>query len=187
MADVIVVNKLDTASEQEAQRAIATVTALNPAARVIRATSPISVDAPEAIRGKRVLVIEDGPTVTHGGMSFGAGWVAAKRFGAAEIVDPRPYAVGSIRETFARFPTTGMVLPAMGYGHDQVRELAETINRSPADVVIVGTPIDLGRLVAFDKPSVRVRYELEEMGTPRLEDVLRERLALRRTPELATR
>jgi predicted GTPase len=185
MADVIVVNKLDTASEQEAQRAIATVTALNPAARVIRATSPISVDAPDRILGKRVLVIEDGPTVTHGGMSFGAGWVAAKRFGAAEIVDPRPYAVGSIRETFARFPTTGMVLPAMGYGHDQVRELAETINRSPADVVIVGTPIDLGRLVAFDKPSVRVRYELEEMGTPRLEDVLRERLALWRTGELA--
>jgi predicted GTPase len=185
MADVIVVNKLDTASEQEAQRAIAAVNALNPAARVIRATSPIAVDAPDAIRGKRVLVIEDGPTVTHGGMSFGAGWVAAKRFGAAEILDPRPYAVGSIRETFARFPTTGMVLPAMGYGHDQVRELAETINRSPADVVIVGTPIDLGRLVAFDKPSVRVRYELEEMGTPRLEDVLRETLALGRPRELA--
>jgi predicted GTPase len=186
MADVIVVNKLDTASEQEEQRVMAAVRALNPAARVIRATSPITVDAPDAIRGKRVLVIEDGPTLTHGGMSFGAGWVAAKRFGAAEILDPRPFAVGSIRETFARYPTTGMVLPAMGYGSEQVRELVQTINASPADVVVVGTPIDLRRLVAFDKPAVRVRYELEEMGTPRLEDVLRERLALGR-PEVAGR
>jgi predicted GTPase len=176
MAHVIVVNKLDTASDQEVQRALSAVHALNPGAVVVRAASPITADDPGAIRGKRVLVIEDGPTVTHGGMSFGAGWVAAKRFGAAEIVDPRPYAVGSIRETFARYPTTGMVLPAMGYGEDQVRELAETINRSPADVVIVGTPIDLRRLVRFDKPAVRIGYELEEIGSPRLEDVLRERL-----------
>jgi predicted GTPase len=176
LADVVVVNKLDTASEREGQRALAAVQALNPGARVIRAASPITVDAPEAIRGRRALVVEDGPTVTHGGMSFGAGWVAARRFEAAEIVDPRPYAVGSIRETFARYPTTGVVLPAMGYGPDQVRELAETINRSPAEVVIVGTPIDLRRLVALEKPVVRVRYELEEIGTPRLEDVLRERL-----------
>jgi predicted GTPase len=177
MADVVVVNKMDTASEQEAQRALAAVHALNPGARVIRAASPITADDPEAIRGKRVLVIEDGPTLTHGGMSFGAGWVAAKRFGAAEILDPRPYAVGSIRETFAKYPTTGMVLPAMGYDRDQIRELAETIDRSPADVVIIGTPIDLGRLVTFHKPAVRIRYELEEIGEPRLEDVLKEILA----------
>jgi predicted GTPase len=174
MAHVVVVNKMDTASEAEIQRTLAVVQQLNPGARVVRATSPIMADQPEAIRGKRVLVIEDGPTLTHGGMSFGAGWVAARRFGAAEIVDPRPYAVGSIRDTFARYPTTGTVLPAMGYGHEQVRELAETINRSPAEVVIVGTPIDLRRLVSVEKPVVRIRYELEEVGRPRLEDVLRD-------------
>ncbi|HET7040052.1 MAG TPA: cyclic 2,3-diphosphoglycerate synthase, partial [Gemmatimonadales bacterium] len=123
MAHVVVVNKMDTASEAEIQRTLAVVQQLNPGARVVRATSPIMADHPEAIRGKRVLVIEDGPTLTHGGMSFGAGWVAARRFGAGEIVDPRPYAVGSIRDTFARYPTTGTVLPAMGYGHEQVREL----------------------------------------------------------------
>jgi predicted GTPase len=176
MANVVVVNKLDTASDQEVQRALTLVHTLNPGAQVVRAASPISVDDPDAIRGRKVLVIEDGPTVTHGGMSFGAGWVAARRFGAAEIIDPRPYAVGSIRETFAKYPTTGMVLPAMGYGHEQVAELAETIKRSGAEVVIVGTPIDLGRLVTVSQPVVRVRYELEEIGTPRLEDLLRERL-----------
>jgi predicted GTPase len=174
MAHVIVVNKVDTASEAEVQRTLATVQQLNPGARVVRAASPITADRPDAIRGKRVLVVEDGPTLTHGGMSFGAGWVAARRFGAAEIIDPRPYAVGSIRETFARYPTTGMVLPAMGYSQEQVRELAQTINRSPAEVVIVGTPIDLSRLIAFEKPAVRIRYELEEIGRPGLEDVLRE-------------
>jgi predicted GTPase len=179
MADVVVVNKLDTASEQEVQRALAAVHTLNPGARVVRAASPISVDAPDLIRGRRALVIEDGPTVTHGGMSFGAGWVAARRFGAAEIIDPRPYAVGSIRETFVRYPTTGMVLPAMGYGHEQMNELAETIRRSGAEVVVVGTPIDLRRLVEFPAPAVRVRYELEEIGSPRLEEILRERLLRR--------
>jgi predicted GTPase len=145
---------------------------LNPGATVVEAASPIFVAGGAEIRHKRVLVVEDGPTVTHGGMPYGAGWVAAKRYGAAEIVDPRPYAVGSIRETYASYPGTGPVLPAMGYGEEQVRELAETIRRTPADLVVIGTPVDLAKLVPLDKPSVRVRYELEELGEPSLTDVL---------------
>jgi predicted GTPase len=172
MADVIVVNKVDTATPDDVRRTLETVQVLNPRARVIRAASPITVEGGDAIRGKKVLVVEDGPTLTHGGMSFGAGWVAAKRYGAAEIVDPRPYAVGSIAETFRKYPTTGAVLPAMGYGHEQVRELAETINRTPVDLVLVGTPIDLTRLIAMNKPALRVRYELAEQGEPTLEQVL---------------
>jgi predicted GTPase len=172
MADVIVVNKVDTATPDDVRRTIETVTQLNPRARLIRAASPISVEGGEAIRGKRVLVVEDGPTLTHGGMSFGAGWVAAKRYGAYEIVDPRPYAVGSIADTFRKYPTTGPVLPAMGYDHEQVRELAETINRTPADLVLVGTPIDLRRLIEMTTPALRVRYELAEQGEPNLESVL---------------
>ncbi|NPA92181.1 MAG: GTPase, partial [Chloroflexi bacterium] len=120
-------------------------------------------------------VVEDGPTLTHGGMAYGAGWVAAKRFGAAEIVDPRPYAVGSIRETYAKYPTTGAVLPAMGYGETQIRELEETINRADADMVIIGTPIDLRRILKINKPSQRVRYELQVIGAPTLEDILKEK------------
>jgi predicted GTPase len=119
-----------------------------------------------------VLVVVDGPTLTHGGMSFGAGWVAAKRYGAEQIVDPRPYAVGSIAATFRKYPTTGPVLPAMGYGHEQVRELADTINRTPVDLVLVGTPIDLTRLIEMNKPALRVRYELAEQGDLTLEQVL---------------
>jgi predicted GTPase len=177
MADVIIVNKVDTASAEEVDRTLATVTQLNPGARIIRAASPITVEGGEAIRGRKVLVVEDGPTLTHGGMSFGAGWVAARRFGAAEIIDPRPYAVGSIKRTFEKYPTTGTVLPAMGYGLEQMRELAATIERSPADLVIVGTPIDLRRLIEFAKPAVRVQYELEEIGEPTLETFLREVVA----------
>ncbi|MDH3496318.1 MAG: cyclic 2,3-diphosphoglycerate synthase [Gemmatimonadota bacterium] len=173
MADVIVVNKVDTASPDDVQQTLAVVAALNPRARVVQAASPISVQGGEAIRGKKVLVIEDGPTLTHGGMTFGAGWVAARQYGAAEIVDPRPYAVGSIRETFAKYPSTGRVLPAMGYGEEQVRELQETINRTPADLVIIGTPIDLRRLVTIRQPALRVRYELAEIGDAKLDDVLR--------------
>ena len=172
MADVIVVNKVDTATPDDVRRTVEIVHNLNPRARVIRAASPISVDGAEAIRGKQVLVVEDGPTLTHGGMSFGAGWVAAKQYGAGQIVDPRPYAVGSIAETFRKYPNTGAVLPAMGYGHDQVRELAETINRTPADLVLVGTPIDLRRLIEMNKPALRVRYELVEQGDLTLEQVL---------------
>lgn len=141
---------------------------------IVEAASPIFVDGDAHIRGKRVLVIEDGPTLTHGEMAYGAGWIAAKRHGAAAIVDPRPYAVGTIRETFERYPTTGPVLPAMGYGAEQMRELEATIRATPADLVIIATPIDLRRLVEFKQPAVRVRYELQEIGEPTLDSVLAE-------------
>jgi predicted GTPase len=172
MADVIVVNKVGTAGLAEVEQARSVAMDLNPDAVVIEAASPILVEEPAYIRGKRVLVIEDGPTLTHGEMAYGAGWVAARRFGAAEIVDPRPHAVGSIRETFERYPTTGAVLPAMGYGTQQVDELARTIAAVPADLVLIATPIDLRHLIDFDKPTLRVRYELQEIGRPTLEDVL---------------
>lgn len=172
MADVIVVNKIDTASPEDVEAVIETVTALNPNATIVRAESPISVEDAEAIKGKRVLAVEDGPTLTHGEMAFGAAWVAAERHGASEIIDPRPYAVGSIRDTFNAYPTTGAVLPAMGYGAEQIAELEATINATPADLVLVGTPIDLRRLVRISKPAQRVRYELREIGTPNLADLL---------------
>ena len=174
-ADVIVINKVDTAPSEGVQAVRENLRILNPAATVIEAASPIFVDDPDAIRGKRVLVVEDGPTVTHGEMAYGAGWVAARRFGAAEIVDPRPYAVGSIAATYQKYPTTGKVLPAMGYGDKQVRELEQTINNANADLVIIGTPIDLGRLLDLNKPAQRVRYELEEIGQPTLADILEKR------------
>ena len=175
MADVFVINKVDTAEPEHVLTVRENLHALNPDALIIEAASPIFVDDPAAIRGKRVLVVEDGPTLTHGGMAYGAGWVAARRFGAAEIVDPRPYAVGSIRDTYAKYPNTGAVLPAMGYGKEQMRELEETINRAEADLVVVGTPINLGRLLKLNKPYQRVRYELQEIGVPTLEDLLREK------------
>jgi predicted GTPase len=143
---------------------------------VIEGASPIYVDDPEAIRGKRVLVVEDGPTLTHGGMKIGAGWVAARRFGAAEIVDPRPFAVGEITATYKKYPETGCILPAMGYGDQQVRDLETTINSSDVDLVVIGTPIDLTRVMKIEKPSQRVRYELEEIGKPDLEDILKKML-----------
>jgi predicted GTPase len=164
MADAIIINKVDTATSDAVALTWDTVSRLNPRARIIRAASPITLDDGPAIRGRRVLVIEDGPTLTHGGMRFGAGWVAAEQHGAGEIVDPRPYAVGSIADTFAQYPNTGAVLPAMGYSPSQVRELADTIARVPADLVIIGTPIDLRQLISMDKPAVRVRYELAEEG-----------------------
>jgi predicted GTPase len=172
MANAIVINKVDTASPAELVTVRRVVGELNPRATVIEAASPIFVEGGAELRHKRVLVVEDGPTVTHGGMPYGAGWVAAKRYEAAEIVDPRPYAVGSIRDTYAAYPATGPVLPAMGYGEEQVQELAETIRQTPADLVVIGTPVDLAKLVRLDKPSVRVRYELEELGEPSLTDVL---------------
>ncbi len=177
LADVFVINKVDTADPDAVLEVRENLHSLNPHAPILEAASPIFVDDPAAIRGKRVLVVEDGPTLTHGGMAYGAGWVAAKRFGAAEIVDPRPYAVGSIRDTYAKYPTTGAVLPAMGYGETQIRELEETINRADADLVIIGTPIDLRRVLKIDKPSDRVRYELQVIGTPTLEDLLKARFA----------
>ncbi len=172
MAEVIIINKIDTASLEQIQTTRRVVRRLNPQATVIDAASPIFVDESHSIHGKRVLVVEDGPTLTHGEMAYGAGWVAALRYGAAEVIDPRPYAVGSIRETFEKYPTTGAVLPAMGYGDAQTEELAETIRRTPADIVLIATPIDLRRLVHFDKPALRVHYELQEVGEPTLAEVL---------------
>jgi len=172
MADAIVVNKIDTADAAGADTVLRNVRALNPRAAVVRGASPLFVDDPLAIQGKRVLVIEDGPTLTHGEMTYGAGVVAARQFGAAEIVDPRPYAVRSIAATYQKYPNTGAVLPAMGYGPEQIADLEETINRTPVDLVLVATPIDLARLVDIDKPSQRVRYELQEIGRPTLTELL---------------
>lgn len=174
-ADVFVINKVDTAEPENVIALRESLHALAPDAVILEAASPIFVDNPDAIRGKKVLVVEDGPTLTHGGMAYGAGWVAAKRFGAAEIVDPRPYAVGSIQTTYDHYPTTGDVLPAMGYGEGQMKELQETINSADVDLVIIGTPIDLGRLLEINKPSQRVRYELQVIGQPTLEELLSER------------
>lgn len=172
MADVVVINKIDTADPDKVAMVRRNISALNPEATIVDAASPIFVDDPQAIKGSNVLIIEDGPTLTHGEMAYGAGFVAARRFGAAEIVDPRPYAVGSIAETFRKYPNTGPILPAMGYGARQIHELEETINATPCDLVIVATPIDLRRVVKINRPSQRVRYELQEIGRPTLQDVL---------------
>lgn len=172
MADVIVINKVDTANPNDVIAVRENIHTLNPNAIVIEAASPIYVDDPEAIRSKRVLVVEDGPTLTHGGMKIGAGWVAARRFGAAEIVDPRPFAVGTIADTYKKYPNTGTILPAMGYGEQQVRDLEKTIEDAPVDMVVIGTPIDLTRVMKINKPSQRVRYELEEIGQPTLVEIL---------------
>jgi predicted GTPase len=172
-ADVFVINKVDTARPEDVMEVRNNLRSVNPKAIVIEGASPLYVDDPAAIQGKRVLVIEDGPTLTHGGMAYGAGWVAAQRFGAAEIIDPRPYAIGSIKATYEKYPSTGNVLPAMGYGDAQIHELEQTIRDVPAELVIIGTPIDLKRIIKIDKPSQRVRYELQEIGKPTLEDVLK--------------
>lgn len=173
LADVFVINKVDTADPGNVIKVRENLRRVNPKAIVIEAASPLFVDNPDAIRGKRVLVIEDGPTLTHGEMAYGAAWVAAQRFGAAEIIDPRPYAVGSIKATYEKYPTTGKVLPAMGYGETQTRELEQTINAADCDLVLIGTPIDLNRVVKIKKPTQRVRYELQEIGQPTLEDILK--------------
>lgn len=173
MADVVVINKVDTASVENVNVVRANTRTVNPNATIIEAASPIFVDDPGAIRGKRVLVVEDGPTLTHGGMTYGAGVVAAHKFGASEIVDPRPYAIGTIKETFAKYPGTGTLLPAMGYGGEQVRELEATINAVPVDLVLIATPIDLRRIIDIKHPTDRVRYELQEIGQPTLTDVLK--------------
>jgi predicted GTPase len=172
MADVFVINKVDTANPDSVIALRESLRRLNPNAIQIEAASPLFVEDPEAIRGKRVLVIEDGPTLTHGEMAYGAGYVAARRFGAKEIVDPRPFAVKSIAATYEKYPKTGPILPAMGYGEKQMKDLEETINRSDVDMVIVGTPIDLKRVIKINKPSQRVRYELQEIGQPTLADLL---------------
>lgn len=170
-ADVVVINKVDSAGLAEVERLRAAVFALNPTARVIEAASPISVEDPQVIAGKKVLVVEDGPTVTHGEMPFGAGAVAARKLGA-QLVDPRPYAVGSIADTFARYPHLDAVLPAMGYGEKQIAELAATVARVPCEAIVIATPIDLRRLLELPRPATRVRYELQEIGRPTLEEVL---------------
>jgi predicted GTPase len=172
MADVFVLNKVDTADAENVIKVRASLRKLNPNAVQIEAASPLFVDDPAAIQGKRVLVIEDGPTLTHGEMAYGAGYVAARRFGAKEIVDPRPFAVKSIAATYVKYPKTGPILPAMGYGEAQTRDLEATINASDVDMVVIGTPIDLSRIIKINKPSQRVRYELQEIGVPTLTDVL---------------
>ena len=176
LAAAVVINKVDTASHEDVVTVQQNIRQVNPEAVIIKAASPIFVDDPQAIRGKRVLVIEDGPTLTHGEMAYGAGVVAANYFDAAEIIDPRPYAVRSIAATYTKYPTTGSVLPAMGYGGDQIADLEETINNTPADLVIIATPIDLGKLVTIKLPWQRVRYELQEIGQPTLTTLLQARL-----------
>jgi predicted GTPase len=177
MADVVLINKIDAADLHAVNALRGNIRRVNGRATIVEAASPIRVERADAIRGRRVLVIEDGPTLTHGEMKFGAGTVAALKFGASEIVDPRPYAVGSIADTFRAYPNTGAILPAMGYGDEQVRDLAETIARVPCDLVVIGTPIDLTRLMAITQPTVRVRYDLQEIGAPDLSEVL-ERLPI---------
>ena len=172
MADAIVVNKMDSATPEQVASLLATIERVNPSATVIRANSAVRLDDPDAVAGKRVLVVEDGPTLTHGDMKFGAGVVAARRGGAAEIVDPRPYAVGTIAETFARYDV-GPVLPAMGYSDGQLQEMAQVIAAADVDMVVIGTPIDLSSVITFDRPAVRVRYDLEILpDSPTLREVL---------------
>lgn len=178
MADVIVVNKVGTAGFEEVETARRIAWEMNPAATFVEAASPIFVEDGAHVRGRRVLVVEDGPTLTHGEMTYGAGWVAARRYGAAEIIDPRPYAVGSIRATYDKYPKIGAVLPAMGYGAEQTRELAQTIENTPAELVLIASPIDLRKLIDITKPAQRVRYELQEIGEPTLAEVLQEFLDL---------
>jgi predicted GTPase len=174
MADVVVINKVDTADPQNVENVRINIRTANSKATIIEAASPIKVDNPKLIKGKRVLVVEDGPTLTHGNMPYGAGTIISDRLGASEIVDPRLYAVGSIKRTFDKYAHLAAVLPAMGYGDEQIRELEETINRTPCDAVVIGTPVDLRRLLTISKPAVRATYELEEISRPTLEDILAE-------------
>ncbi len=176
LADIVMISKEDTAKPENISLVKGHIQQSNPKAVIIDAALPVTVEKPDLIKGKRALVIEDGPTLTHGGMAYGAGVLAAKQYGAMEIVDPRPYAVGSIAETFEEFPQIGNLLPAMGYGHSQMEELRETIHRTPCDIVIIGTPIDLRKLIPIDKPTDRVRYNLQEIGTPTLKELLETRL-----------
>ena len=176
MADVCVVNKIDSASQEGIDAVLNSIHDNTTDARVVLAASPFEVEGDaDAIRGKRVLAIEDGPTLTHGEMTYGAAVLAAKQHGAAELVDPRPFAVGTIAQTFEQYPDIGTLLPAMGYGRDQMQDLRETIERSDADLVLIGTPIDLRKLIELDKPALRVTYKLQEMGEPTLKELLAEK------------
>lgn len=172
MADVIVLNKIDSASLVDINTVRANLLKVNPKATIVDAASPISIDKPELIKGKRVLVVEDGPTLTHGEMKIGAGVVAAMKYGAAELVDPREYAVGKLKETFEIYPQVGTLLPAMGYGEQQIKDLETTINNTPCDAVVIATPIDLSRIVKINHPTVKIGYELQEIGKPSLEEII---------------
>lgn len=172
MADVVIINKIDSALPSDIETVRKNISRLNPEAILIEAASPVAVTQPTLIRGKRVLVVEDGPTLTHGEMKIGAGTVAAQKFGAKEIVDPRPWLTGKLAETFKIYPEIGTILPAMGYGKQQINDLEATINQSDCDTVIIGTPIDLGRIININKPSTRVSYDLEEIGAPKLDSVI---------------
>ena len=172
MADVVVINKLDSAEPAAVAAVAANVAAVNPRATIVRAESPVTLEPGPSLAGARVLVVEDGPTLTHGGMPYGAGTVAARPAGATRLVDPRPHAVGSIADTFRTYPHIGLVLPAMGYGRRQIQELAATIDAADGDVVVAGTPISLRRLLGTSRPVRQARYELRELGPPDLADVL---------------
>jgi len=180
MADVVVINKIDTADLDKINQLRENIHQLAPEAILIEAASPLAVDDPEIIRGRRVLVVEDGPTLTHGEMKYGAGVVAAQKYGAKEIVDPRPYAIGTIKDTYTKYPGIGTLLPAMGYGKKQIQELEDTINAVDCDIVIIGTPIDLSRIIKINKKSVRVKYDLQEIGRPNLDEVLSQKIMNRR-------
>ncbi len=171
-ADVAIINKMDTASPENIQKVRESIEKVAPDALVVDGASPIKVDDPSLIKGKKVLVVEDGPTLTHGEMKLGAGVVAAQKFGAAELVDPRPYTVGKLSETFKIYPNIGTLLPAMGYGTQQLKDLEATINNTDCDAVIIGTPIDLNRVINIKKPSTRVYYDLQEIGSPNLKEVI---------------
>ncbi|MGI6423842.1 MAG: cyclic 2,3-diphosphoglycerate synthase [Tepidanaerobacteraceae bacterium] len=173
MADVVIINKIDSANVDDINKVRQNIEKANPNALIIEAASPVSLKDPELVKNKRVLIIEDGPTLTHGGMGYGAGYVAAKKYGVGEIVDAKPFAVGSIKETFEKFPHLDKVLPAMGYGKQQMKELEETIKNIDCDIVLSGTPIDITRIIKTDKPVVRVGYELQEIGHPNLKTVLK--------------
>jgi len=174
MADIVIINKVDTADPQKVKQVKENIRLTNPDAKVLEAASPITADKPELIKGKRALAIEDGPTVTHGNMPYGAATIIARKLAASVLVDPRPYAVGSIKEAYKKYPHLGAVLPALGYGEKQICELKETIERTPCDVVVIGTPIDLRRVMTLSKPTVRAKYELQVLGQVSLEQILEE-------------
>ena len=175
LADVAIINKIDSADPKNLKIVRENIRTINPGVQIIDAVSPLFVDNPELIKGKRVLVVEDGPTLTHGGMEYGAGMIAAWNYGASEIIDPRAYTVNSISATYKKYPKIGVLLPAMGYSDQQIKDLEETINKVDCDSVIIGTPIDLGRILKINKPFTRVRYELQEIGAVTIESILKEK------------
>jgi predicted GTPase len=173
MADVVIINKVKTANQQDVEQVRRNVRKLNPTTVIVRANMTKEADKPSLIKGKRVLVVEDGPTLTHGGLGIGAGYLAAMKYRARLVIDPRPYAIGSIRETFKKYPHLEKVLPAMGYSSSQIRELEKTINRIPCDTVVVGTPVNLGRYLRIKKPVANVTYEIHAMEKPSISDIVK--------------